>query len=453
MTRDEKLLLSKCCEENYIQLVDKTLLELYGTKEKPRALFKPLKYLQWNSCDDRSQYQELLLEIFQDLPNYFADEVYDLAEHANNFELDLSDKKVEKCRQKKGFLLSVVNLAFRAVGSERLPQDITIELMKVKYEDLDYEGKYYFKDLLEEEWKVLLDYHNYLQTSLHYVKADTNDLPLMESSEFLAGIYKCLQGSFKSLGKEAKRLHIIYKEFKKFAHHDSDKELVHENNEDMEYTAVLDDDDNDYESVFSGPIGGFTEAIKPYVKKDSSTTALPPGNKVMEMLHTFNGTSGASNAKRRSAEQKNHQEKPSRIVDQSSSNDDNDAEEPYRDNNTGNDATDHEGSDSDGELLFDFFDFPYVDAIDHKRATSDRGINADEERDKKRQRKEDNRVMVFFPLNAADNLADHEIDRNFPITGITESILSEVEKKPDVLKCNFSAVYESCRASCLIARS
>eukprot|EP00981_Chlorochromonas_danica_P015949 scaffold14921_cov1570-Ochromonas_danica.AAC.1 len=62
----------------------------------------------------------------------------------------------------------------------------------------------------------------------------------------------------------------------------------------------------------------------------------------MEMLHTFNGTSGASNAKRRSAEHKNDQEKPSRIVDQSSSNDDNDAEEPYRDNTTGNDATDHE---------------------------------------------------------------------------------------------------------------
>eukprot|EP00981_Chlorochromonas_danica_P013697 scaffold6711_cov149-Ochromonas_danica.AAC.1 len=61
--------------------------------------------------------------------------------------------------------------------------------------------------------------------------------------------------------------------------------------------------------------------------------------------------------------------------------------------------------------------------------------------------------MVFFPRNAADDLADHEIDRNFPITGITDSILPKVEKNPVVLKCNFSAVYESFRASCLIARS
>eukprot|EP01033_Poteriospumella_lacustris_P019652 gene19652-14266_t len=57
-----------------------------------------------------------------------------------DFDLDrLSAKKKPDPRDWKGFLLSVVNLAFRAVGSERLPQDITIELMKAKYEDLDYE--------------------------------------------------------------------------------------------------------------------------------------------------------------------------------------------------------------------------------------------------------------------------------------------------------------------------
>eukprot|EP00981_Chlorochromonas_danica_P004270 scaffold859_cov234-Ochromonas_danica.AAC.19 len=402
--------LSEYCKE---EIVDKELIDILKKGEKQNICCGAFHCLNWNSCEKRSEYYKVLKEVYMDLAKvYIKDDFYDLTAHAKkmkDFDLNrLSAKNKPDPRDWKGFLLSVVNLAFRAVGSERLPQDITIELMKVKFEDLDYEGKYYFRDLLEEEWKVLLDYHNYLQTSLHYVKADTNDLPLMESSAFLAGIYKCLQGSFKSLGKEAKRLHIIYKELTKgqktsnrkvkgseekpvlavpsehkefsqssssssssssstttttsnddndakeshqsfskkrpITHQDSEKKFRQK----TEYTdkTLNDHDDNDYESVdsdeFSGPIGGFTEAIKPYVKKDSSTTVLPPGNKVMEMLHTFNGTYGASNAKKGSAEHKNHQEKPSRIVDQSSSNDDNDAEEPYRDNNTGNDATDHE---------------------------------------------------------------------------------------------------------------